>query len=74
MVRFADIIVKEEADGIEDGVLGSSFLANFDATIRFSTMTLKLERPVDRRVREDGRGAGGPALPVLRRRRRHAAR
>lgn len=59
MVRFADIIVKEEGDGIEDGVLGSSFLANFDVAIRFSTMTLKLETPVDRRLREQAEAAGG---------------
>ena len=59
MVRFADIIVKEEGEGIEDGVLGSSFLANFDATIRFSTMTVTLERPVDRRLREEAEAAEG---------------
>jgi predicted aspartyl protease len=59
MVRFADVIVKEEGEGIEDGVLGSSFLASFDATLRFSTMTLKLERPVDREVREGAEPARG---------------
>ena len=64
MVRFADIIVKEEGDGIEDGVLGSSFLANFDATIRFSTMTLKLERPVDRRLRAESEAAPGRLPPA----------
>ena len=64
MVRFADIIVKEEGDGIEDGVLGSSFLANFDATIRFSSMTLKLERPVDRRLRTESEAAPGRLPPV----------
>ncbi len=63
MVRFADIILKEEGDGIEDGVLGSSFLGNFDATIRFSTMTLNLERPVDRRLREEAEGAEGGRSP-----------
>ena len=30
MVRFKDIVVKEEADGIEDGILGASFLSPFD--------------------------------------------
>lgn len=63
MVRFADIIVKEEAEGVEDGVLGSSFLANFDIAIRFSTMTLKLERPVDRRLREQAEEAEGRPSP-----------
>lgn len=63
MVRFADIIVKEEAEGVEDGVLGSSFLANFDIAIRFSTMTLKLERPVDRRLREEAQEADGRPSP-----------
>ena len=63
MVRFADIILKEEGDGIEDGVLGSSFLGNFDVTIRFSTMTLNLERPVDRRLREEAEGAEGGRSP-----------
>lgn len=57
MVRFADMIVKEEKEGIEDGVLGSSFLANFDATVRFSSMTLTLERPVDKRLREEAAAA-----------------
>lgn len=63
MVRFADIIVKEEGEGIEDGVLGSSFLGNFDVAIRFSTMTLKLERPVDRRLREQAEAAEGRVSP-----------
>ena len=63
MVRFADIVVKEEGDGIEDGVLGSSFLGNFDVAIRFSTMTLKLERPVDRRLREQAEAAEGRPSP-----------
>ena len=61
MVRFADIIVKEEGDGIEDGVIGSSFLGNFDVAIRFSTMTLGLERTVDRRLREEA--AAEPTRP-----------
>jgi predicted aspartyl protease len=63
MVRFADIIVKEEGDGIEDGVIGSSFLGNFDATIRFSTMTVSFERAVDRRVREEADAAAGRPSP-----------
>ena len=51
MVRFKDIIVKEETTGIEDGILGASFLANFDVEIRFGAMTVALENPVDRRRR-----------------------
>ncbi len=51
MVRFRDIVVKEQADGLEDGILGTSFLANFDVEIRFGAMTVALENPVDRRRR-----------------------
>ncbi len=51
MVRFKDIVVKEEGAGLEDGILGASFLANFDVEIRFGAMTLTLENPVDRRRR-----------------------
>jgi hypothetical protein len=50
-VRFRDIVVKEEGTGIEDGILGASFLANFDVEIRFGAMTVTLENPVDRRRR-----------------------
>jgi hypothetical protein len=61
MVKFKDLVVKEESEGIEDGVLGSSFIANFEGELRFSSMTLKLERPVDRilRERESGERPGG---------------
>jgi predicted aspartyl protease len=52
MVRFRDIVVKEEGGGLEDGILGASFLANFDVEIRFGAMTLTLENPVERRRRE----------------------
>ncbi len=51
MVRFKDIVVKEEGEGLEDGILGASFLANFDVEIRFGAMTLVLENPVERRRR-----------------------
>ena len=51
MVRFKDIVVKEEADGIEDGILGASFLSSFDVEIRFDAMTLTLENPLKRRLR-----------------------
>ena len=52
MVRFKDIVVKEEANGIEDGILGASFLSPFDVEIRFGAMTLALENPVERHRRE----------------------
>jgi hypothetical protein len=52
MVRFKDIVVKEEGDGLEDGILGASFLANFNVEIRFGAMTVTLENPVERRLRE----------------------
>ena len=45
MVRFKDIVVKEEGDGIEDGILGASFLSNFDVEIRFGAMTLVAREP-----------------------------
>ncbi len=50
MVRFKDIVVKEESSGIEDGILGASFLSPFDVEIRFGTMTLVLENPLDRHL------------------------
>jgi hypothetical protein len=52
MVRFKDIVVKEEADGIEDGILGASFLSSFDVEIRFGSMTLVLENPLERHLRQ----------------------
>lgn len=53
MVRFKDIVVKEdEAGGVEDGIVGSSLLSPFDVEIRFSSMTLALENPIDRHLRE----------------------
>jgi Aspartyl protease len=52
MVRFKDIVVKEESDGIEDGILGASFLSPFDVEIRFGSMTLALENPLERHRRE----------------------
>jgi hypothetical protein len=52
MVRFRDIVVKEESDGIEDGILGASFLSSFDVDIRFGAMTLALESPLERRRQE----------------------
>lgn len=52
MVRFKDIVVKEESDGIEDGILGASFLSPFDVEIRFGAMTLVLENPLERHRRE----------------------
>jgi hypothetical protein len=62
MVRFKDIVVKEEGEGIEDGILGASFLANFDVEIRFGSMTLVLENPVERRRR----GARAPEQEIPR--------
>lgn len=52
MVTFKDLVVKEEGEGLEDGVIGSSFLSNFDLELRFSAMTLKLERAGERLLRE----------------------
>jgi hypothetical protein len=61
MVRFKDLVIKEDATNIEDGVLGSSFLSNFDTEIRFSTMTLALVTPLDRLIRERDAASEVPA-------------
>ncbi len=64
MVQFADIVVKEDAEGLEDGILGSSFLANFDVTVRFSTMTVSLDRPLDRFLKaQELQETGAPIVP-----------
>jgi hypothetical protein len=60
MVRFRNLVVKEEADAVEDGVLGSSFLSNFDVEIRFGAMTVSLESPLQKLIREPAR----PVPPV----------
>ncbi len=54
MIQYKDMVVKEENEGIEDGVLGSSFLLHFIVEIRFGAMTLTLERPYERLLREGG--------------------
>jgi hypothetical protein len=59
MIRFKDIVVKEQADGIEDGILGTSFLSSFDVEIRFGAMTLSLESPLKRRLRPSEGPPGG---------------
>lgn len=61
MVRFKDIVVKEDAGGIEDGILGASFLSSFDVEIRFGAMTLALENPLERRARQ-AKGPGDRTL------------
>ncbi len=52
MVRFKDIVVKEESSGIEDGILGASFLSSFDVEIRFGAMKLVLEDPSERHLQK----------------------
>lgn len=52
MVRFKNIVVKEDANGLEDGILGASFLSPFDVEIRFGAMMLGLENPLSRRLRD----------------------
>ena len=49
MVRFKDLVVNEGSDTIGDGIIGMSYLSQFDLEIRFSRMTLVLGRPGDRR-------------------------
>ncbi len=62
MVQFRDMVVKEDSDGLEEGVLGSSFLGQFNAEIRFSTMKVTLENPLERRV-EPETGAAPQVSP-----------
>lgn len=54
MVLFRNLVLKEEADGLEEGVLGSSFLSRFNVEIRFGAMRLTLECPLDRLLEEEG--------------------
>lgn len=61
MIQYKDMVVKEENEGIEDGVLGSSFLLHFIVEVRFGAMTLTLERPYERLLREAG-SAGEPGI------------
>jgi hypothetical protein len=63
MVRFRDLIVKEEGEGIEDGVLGVSFFSKFDVEIRFDTMTLGVENPLLRRLQEAEAAGPLPSQP-----------
>jgi len=51
-VWFRNLVVNEGSEGIGDGVIGMSFLAPFDAELRFSSMTLTLERAGERRARD----------------------
>ena len=48
-VWFRDLVVNEGADAIGDGIIGMSFLSPFDLEIRFSRMTLSLQRTAERR-------------------------
>lgn len=63
MVKFKDLVIKEDADGVVDGVVGNSFLENFDAELRFSSMTLNLERPFEHSLREGATEELFPSLP-----------
>ena len=65
MVWFKDLVVNEGSDAIGDGIIGMSYLSSFDLEIRFSRMTLVLERPGDRRSvsRSPFEPETGPPLP-----------
>jgi hypothetical protein len=52
MVWFRDLVVNEGGEGLGDGIVGMSFLAPFDVDLRFSSMTLGLERARGRRGRD----------------------
>jgi hypothetical protein len=43
-VWFKNLVVNEGGDAIGDGIVGMSFLSQFDLELRFSRMTLSLER------------------------------
>lgn len=51
-IWFKDIVVKEDQGAIEDGIIGSSFLSNFEVELRFSAMTVRLSQPVENYLRE----------------------
>lgn len=44
-VWFKNLVVNEGGDALGDGIVGMSFLSPFDFELRFSRMTLALERP-----------------------------
>jgi predicted aspartyl protease len=44
-VRFRNLVVKEDVDTLEDGILGNSFLKNFRIRIDFQRMRMTLQRP-----------------------------
>lgn len=48
-VWFKNLVVNEGGDAIGDGIIGTSFLSFFNVDLRFSRMTLSLERPGERR-------------------------
>jgi predicted aspartyl protease len=52
MVWFRNLVVNEGSDGNGDGIVGMSFLDPFDVELRFSSMTLGLERARERRGRD----------------------
>lgn len=52
MVWFRDLVVNEGGEASGDGIVGMSFLAPFDVELRFSSMTLGLERARARRGRD----------------------
>ncbi len=60
MISYKDIVVREDSEGIEDGVLGSSFLANFETEILFSSMTVLFELPSERLLRESQANVPAP--------------
>jgi len=43
-VRFKNLVVNEGGDAVGDGIVGMSFLSLFDMELRFSRMTLSLEK------------------------------
>jgi predicted aspartyl protease len=59
MVWFRDLVVNEGGTGVGDGIVGMSFLTLFDVELRFSSMTLGLERARSRR----GRASEAPLPP-----------
>ena len=44
-VRFRNLVMKEDDGALEDGILGNSFLKNFDVVIDFKRMRIELREP-----------------------------
>ncbi len=44
-VKFRNLVIKEDDGALEDGILGNSFLKNFQVAVDFQKMRIELNRP-----------------------------